>query len=449
MKRTARLFCHLFTCVLSASEFAAAADPLPPVKNLILMVGDGMGLAQITSARYLKGRLAVEDMKFMGVSYTHSIQNFVTDSSAGATALASGYLIANGEVGIHSDGRPVKLLGEYAQEAGKWTGLVVTCRVTHATPASMVTHVKSRGSEDDIALQLAQSGVDVIFGGGWDKFLPVRSQKLSEDAPRRPAVTAGLAPGPEHFITGHEHFVTGRELFPSARILAAESPLLWSGNPYGTRNDSRNLVEEMKKRGYRFIRSPAELSVISSGPPGRVLGLFHSGAMPKASEGRNPSLSAMTLGALEILSPSPKGFFLMVEGSQIDWGGHANDFEYVMNEAADFDTAIDTVRRFLRDAGIEKETLVVVTADHETGGLSFNVHPQLALGLEPKWTTTNHTAAPVPVFSAGPRAEQFCGYQSHEQIGRCLIEAVVGGKVEFAYPKTKAFPAERPPARKF
>jgi alkaline phosphatase len=411
------------------------------VKNLILMIGDGMGLAQITSARYLKGRLAVEDMKCMGVSYTHSIQNFVTDSSAGATALASGYLIANGEVGIHSNGRPVKLLGEYAEEAGKWTGLVVTCRVTHATPASMVTHVKSRGSEDDIALQLAQGGVEVIFGGGWDKFLPVRSQKVSEDAPRGPAGTAGLAPG-------RELFITGRDLLPSTRFLAAENPLLWNGNPYGTRNDSRNLVEEMKKRGYRFIRSPAELSVISSGPPGRVLGLFHSGSMPKASEGRNPSLSAMTLGALEILSHAPKGFFLMVEGSQIDWGGHANDFDYVMNEAADFDTAIDTVRRFLRDAGIEKETLVVVTADHETGGLSLNVHPQLALGLEPKWTTTNHTAAPVPVFSAGPRAEQFCGYQSHEQIGRRLIEAVVGGKVEFAYPTTSAFPAEHPPVRK-
>ncbi len=412
-----------------------AADPPVPVtpKNVILMIGDGMGLNQLISARYLKGKLAVEGLEHMGVSYTHSLQNFVTDSSAGATVLGSGYKIVNGEVGAHPDGSPVKLIVEYAEERGKWTGIVVTCRVTHATPASMAAHVKSRGSEDEIAVQLAQSDVDVILGGGWDKFLPVRELKIRADDAR--ATRTLLA--------------SFSERQAAASALIAEAPLLWNGNPYGTRKDGRNLIEEMKQRGYRIVRTGAELSLITSGAPGKLLGLFHSGPMAKASEGRNPSLSAMSLAALKILSSSPKGFFLMIEGSQIDWGGHANDFDYAQSEAADFDTAIDSVLRYLKEAGIEDETLVVITADHETGGLTLNVHPQLPLGMEPKWTTTYHTAAPVPVFSSGPCAEQFTGIQDHERIGRKLIEAVAGAKVELIYPAGKSAPTDMPPVRRF
>jgi alkaline phosphatase len=416
----------LFLGFLTFSSLARADPPPAAPRNVILMIGDGMGLAQIAVARYQKGRLALEDMKCAGFSYTHSLRNFVTDSSAGATALGTGYLIANGQVGVHPDGTRIKTVLEYAEERGLWTAMVVTCRVTHATPASLATHVDSRNSEDDIAVQLAESRVEVILGGGWDKFLPVRSTRIHWDRS-----------GPDG--RGGSFLASGKELLSPKTALLAEKPLLWDAKPYGTRTDRRNLVGEMERRGYRFVRTSSELALASSGPPGKLLGLFHSGPMPKASEGRNPSLPAMSLAALKILSQSPQGFFLMIEGSQIDWGGHANDFDYVVNEAADFDNAVETVQRFLRDSGLERETLVLVTADHETGGLTLNVDSNLSMGVDPKWTTKSHTGIPVPVFSSGPCAELFSGIQTHEAIGRKVVECVAGRKLVFTYPLLRRY----------
>jgi alkaline phosphatase len=120
-----------------------------------------------------------------------------------------------------------------------------------------------------------------------------------------------------------------------------------------------------------------------------------------------------------------------------------------MHEAADFDSAIGAVMRFLKDAGIDDETLLVVTADHETGGLTLNVDSKLALGFEPKWTTTYHTAAPVPVFSCGPGADLFTGVTNHERVGRRLIECVVGHEVKFEYPPARGEPEAMKPSRSF
>lgn len=406
-------------------------------RNVILMIGDGMGLAQITAARYKKGRLALEDMESTGFSYTHSLEDFITDSSAGATALAAGYRILNGWVGLHPDGTPTKTVLEFAEEKGMWTGLVVTCGITHATPASMATHVKSRGSEEDIALQLSQCDIEVILGGGWDKFLPVRSTKIGEETPVEPPVFAARPWGSSQLLVSGRGFLE-RSLLTADRLIGAD------GKPYGGRRDKRNLIGEMEKRGYRFIRSAAELALVSSGAPEKLIGLFNSGAMPKASEGRTPSLPAMSLAALKILSQSPKGFFVMIEGSQIDWGGHANDYEYAVNEAADFDDAVAAVQRFLKDSGLDRDTLVVVTADHETGGLALGPDGQLRLGTAPQWTTKGHTGIPVPVFACGPGARAFGGIQTHDGIGRKLIANVCEGKATFAYPSGKRTPGAKP-----
>jgi alkaline phosphatase len=381
-----------------------------------------------------KGQLAVEGMKHAGFTFTHSLQSFVTDSSAAATALATGYLALNGQVGMTVDGTPVKTVLEYAEAEGKWTGLVATSRITHATPASMVSHVKSRGSEDEIAAQITKSNVEVIFGGGWDKFLPRRKSRVGLPPSPGKEVLASVAPAA---LSSALNAGAGMSL-----AAAPAEPLLLGldGKPYGTRSDGRDLMAEMLKQGYRLIRTPAELSMVSAGPPTKVLGLFHSGPMPKASEGRSPGLPAMTLSALRILSQSPKGFFLMVEGSQIDWGGHANDFAYTVAETADFDTAVGTVLDFLEDTGIAGETLVVVTADHETGGLSLTPNSALPMGVEPKWSTKGHTGCPVPIFSAGPGADLFSGIQTHEEIGRNLVESVSSKDVRFAYPPDKSLP---------
>lgn len=421
----------LFAVLVGRFPPSLAGEPAKPAgtgtaRNVILMIGDGMGLAQISAARYHKGELAVGEMRHVGFSDTHSLRNFVTDSSAGATALATGYLIVNGEVAVAFDGTPLKTLIGYAKECGKWTGVVVTSRVTHATPASFMAHVKSRGNEYEIALQIATNGAEVILGGGWDMFLPPssRSVKATEREATTVLVGAGDLPGSQR------------------AVLLAEKPLVdLDGKPCGTRTDQRNLIAEMLRQGYRFVRTPGELSLITSGPPGKVIGLFHSGPMPRVTEGRTPSLSAMALAALEILMQSPNGFFLIIEGSQIDWGCHENNFDYAMEEAADLDTTVGAVVRFLKKAGIDGDTLVVVTADHETGGLTLNARGDLPLGFEPRWTTKDHTGVPVPVFAAGPRADLFSGMQSHERIGRSLIETVVGHGVSFSYPPDGSYPS--------
>jgi alkaline phosphatase len=303
----------------------------------------------------------------------------------------------------------------------------------------MVAHVKSRGSEMDIALQIAESDVEVILGGGWDYFLPLRTRNIDE--PFR----GGRGPDTASLGGGKAFLASGRDLLAGEReTLIAENPRLGAdGKPYGRRKDKRNLVDEMEKRGYRFVRTASELYLATVSAPEKVLGLFHSGAMPKASEGRTPSLSAMSLAALRVLARSPRGFFLMIEGSQVDWGGHANDFDYAVQEAADFDDALAAVQRFLKDEGIMDETLVVVTADHETGGLSLPAHPLLSRAFEPKWTTKSHTGIPVPVFACGPDAASFGGIQTHELLGRKLVERVAGRKIVFSYPETRRTPQPR------
>lgn len=333
-------------------------------RNVILMIGDGMGPAQLTLARYQKGDLAVHRMPVSGLSYTQSLRDFVTDSAAAATALAAGERVANGAVGQRPDGTRIRSVVEVAEELEMWTGLVATSRVTHATPAAMATHVPSRAQEHAIAEQLAASGVEVLLGGGRDMF---------------------------------------------------------RGRP-----DGRDLIQEMIRGGYSYVHTASELTLASTRVTGRLLGLFSPAAMPKVTEGRSPALKAMALAALRVLARSPRGFFLMVEGSQIDWGGHQNDVDYVLHETVDFDDALDAVLRFLSDAGIEDETLVVVTADHETGGLTLHANPKLRLGVEPRWTTEGHTGVPVPVFARGPAALRFSGVQDHARIGRELIRLVSG-----------------------
>ncbi|MBI4584912.1 MAG: alkaline phosphatase [Planctomycetes bacterium] len=438
---TARFFSFGLTVLLvswalkipSVGDQPESPQPGKPAKirNIVLMIGDGMGIAHLTLARLHKGRLAMEEAENFGLSATSSLNAFVTDSSASATALGTGYLIQNGVVGQHPNGKTVKTILEYAEEKGLWTGVVVTCRVTHATPASMATHVSSRGSEDDIALQLSQKDLEVIFGGGWDKFLPRRIESVRAGS--------GEASGARGIFTAVEPERQSDRTPSRGQLLEHPRPLIdAAGSPYGGRKDGKNLLKEMASRGYRSIRTAGELATITLGPPGKVIGLFHSEAMPPAREGRSPSLVAMTHSALSILSQSPQGFFLMVEGSQIDWGAHQNSADYAMTEAADFDDAVGEVFRFLKESRLLQETLVVITADHETGGLSINPHPQLAFGFEAKWTTKGHTGIPVPVFSAGPASDRFAGFQSHAEIGRKLIEGLLDRKLVWDYPGSKA-----------
>lgn len=337
-------------------------------RNVILMIGDGMGVAQLTAGRTHKGSLELERFTSGGLSVTHAAgDDYITDSAAGATAYACGIKTLNGMIAVAPDGTRVRTLAELAKEKGKKTGVVATCGVTHATPASFLAHVPSRGSQFEIAEQIAASDVDVLLGGGWGWFLPTQQG--------------------------------------------------------GRRTDGKDLRSVMQSRGFVWCTTPEEFHATDLGRTEKLVGLFADNHVGPAPE-RNPSLAAMTESALTMLSRSGKGFFLMVEGSQIDWASHDNKSDETAIEVADFDDAIGAVLRF---AERDRSTLVVVTADHETGGYAIVGGSLRDSTVTGKFSSTGHTATMVPLFAFGPGAEHFSGILQNDEIGRRL-KALLGGK---------------------
>lgn len=316
-------------------------DSLLP-KNIILLVGDGMGPAQIYAGQVAnKGRLNLTTMPVTGQSKTNSADELITDSAAGATAFATGVKTYNGAIGMDAEGNPVETILEQAEAHGLSTGLVASCGITHATPASFIAHQAQRNMYEEIAADFLATDIDVFIGGARDHF--------------------------------------------------------------EKRADGRNLLNELEDKGYTVVTEMAQLQDLRAG---KVAGLISAGHQSPVMEGRGNMLSNAARFALNLLDKNDKGFFLMIESSQIDWGGHDNNLEYVVTEMLDFDKVIGEVLAF---AAADGETLVIVTADHETGGLSL-VGGDLNEGVvEGNFSTGGHTAVPVPVFAFGPGAPLFSG----------------------------------------
>ncbi|OGB66090.1 MAG: hypothetical protein A2Y94_09390 [Caldithrix sp. RBG_13_44_9] len=333
------------------------------VKNVILYIGDGMGITQITSSRiYLMGadgRFEMEKMPITGLITTHSVDRLITDSAAGATALASGYKTKNGMIGMNRDSVAVVTILEAARDKGLSIGLISTSSITHATPASFAAHVSSRRSQSEVASQLIDAQISLLLGGGKSFFLP---QELS-------------------------------------------------GSKRSDQIDLRQLAVE---KGYSIVQNKEELQKIGKGP---VLGIFAlEGLQGDSSE---PSLKDMTEAALKVLSQNKKGFFLMVEGSQIDWAGHDNSFPDLWREMKAFD---DAVAVGLQYSAENEKTLVIVTADHETGGLLIEDGHNDGKDLQIAWHLKGHTGTMVPLFVSGPKAELFSGIKDNTEIPVILSE---------------------------
>ena len=351
----------LYFFVLFFISLSGHALQAPIPKNIILMIGDGMGITQITAGKIVKGRLNLEEFKHIGLLMTHSQDALVTDSGAAGTALATGYKTYNTAISVARDGTPLKTITEYAQEANKATGLVVSSSITHATPAVFSAHVDSRKKYSVIAEQITSSGIDVLFGGGWEFFV------------------ANTTPG-------------------------------------SNRADHKDLLSELAK-SMTVIQTAEEFEML--GDVDAVAGLFYKKHPPMADE-RNPGLPELTKKAIEILAKNKNGFFLMVEGSQIDWAGHDNNQDDVITEMIDFD---DTIGIALDFAKKNPQTLVLVTSDHETGG--FAIHDgsiKDKVVTESAFTRTHHTAEMVPVFAYGPGASDFTGIGDNTKIGKTIIK---------------------------
>lgn len=310
--------------VLVFYSFAGAAVPNvnaeedKEIKNIIFMIGDGMGPAMTTAYRYMQDEdsstPAMKDTLFdkhlvgMQSTFSEDGEENVTDSSAAATAMSTGEKTYNGAVGIDNDGTKLKTVLEQSKEVGKATGMVTTVQLPHATPASYASHVTERHKYDEIANQYyddlinGEHKVDVLLGGGTDYF----------------------------------------------------------------KREDRNLVKEFKNDGYNYVTNTNELKKNDSN---QLLGLFAPVGMPKAIDrpAEDPSLTEMTKEAIESLKQDKDGFFLMVEAGQIDWGAHDNDIVATMSEMKEYEQAMKAAIEFAKE---DEETLVVGTADHSTGGLT-------------------------------------------------------------------------------
>ena len=316
-------------------------------KNVILLIGDGMGPEPVGLAiyynRFMNGmdkRLNLERLMAggnTGYCLTYQYGTVITDSASAATALASGVKTRDAIIGKDHDGRPMKTITDIATQLGKSAGLISNTRITHATPAAFYAHIIHRDMENEIASQLIERGdLNVAFSGGAQHFIP-----------------AGLKV--------EEHF----------DLKGIDTKAGWGGSK---RKDNRDLIGEARRKGYAIVANDQELSVLEAKNTDKVLGLFSASGFPSAIDRQPhhqtgvPTLSQLTEKALEILKKNPQGFFLMVEGGQIDWVAHGNDVASVLHEMWEFDRAIGVVMSF---AESNPDTLIVVTADHDTGGLAI------------------------------------------------------------------------------
>jgi alkaline phosphatase len=345
-------------CVLILISFATPllAQKNTSPKNIILMIGDGMGPAQVYAGLTAnKGHLNLERCTAIGFHKNQASDEYVTDSAAGATAFACGQKTYNGAIGVDANKQPLPTILEIAEHNGLSTGLVATCSITHATPASFIAHQPSRSMDEAIAADFLKTDIDLFIGGG-------------------------------------RKFFTQRE-------------------------DKKNLVDDLKSRNYQIANSISEVQNVTSG---KLAAFLADEQQARFSEGRGDELVKSTEAALNILQQNKKGMFLMIEGSQIDWGGHGNDTQYIVNEMIDFDNAIGKVLDFAQKEG---NTLVIVTADHETGGFSI-VDGDMKTGkVEGKFTTDHHTGVMIPVYAFGPGAEKFAGIYENASIFHKMIEA--------------------------
>ncbi len=350
VKWTSSLLAPALLIACSSHSDHNTSAPASGIKNIVLMIGDGMGpqqvgllqdFAKLSKTRLYRNRdTAIELFANEGqlaLSSTRPFGKLVVDSACSATQLASGKPALSETIGLDIDGNSTQTILEKAKTQGKSTGLITDTRITHATPAAFAAHQAHRSLENEIAIDIMENSVDVLLGGGLRHWIPQNSS---------PVDTALVTLINE----------------PSVKIKSK-------------RKDTRNLLEEAKKANYNLAFNAQQLEKITSG---KVLGLFSSNSMldgiayshcKVADNCIQPSLAEMTKKALDLLSEDKDGFFLMVEGGQIDWAGHNNDAGDLLHQMLKFDEAVQVVYDWVEN---RSDTLVVITADHETGGFGFS-----------------------------------------------------------------------------
>lgn len=319
-------------------------------KNIILIIGDGMGLSQISYGMYRNGNYTqLERVPYVGLVKTDNVYGKITDSAAGSTAFSIGKKTCNGAIGQLFDGSYQKTILEYAEENGLSTGLISTSKVTHATPASFIAHNSNRQNYQAIAKDFLKTDIDLVFGGGVSDF--------------------------------------------------------------SKRDDNCNLLDSLKNFDYKVYEG---LQFPDLEINDKVYVLTDPDQPKGIDKGRDTSyLRKAAKWGVNHLSKNDSGFFLMIEAAQIDWECHSNDSLGFEQEQLDFERMLKEVLDF---AEKDKNTLVVITADHETGGLGIVGTDKISNDVAVKFINKRHTGTMVPIFSIGPGAESFTGIYSNTAV---------------------------------
>lgn len=354
------VLCTTKSAVIQKQQDTTTIDS-PKAKNVIFLIGDGMGLGQITAGMYANGnKTHLEEFPVVGLHKSYADDKLITDSAAGATAFACGKKTYNGAISVDRDTVPILTLLEEAESKGLSSGLVASSSIVHATPACFIAHNKYRKNYEEIALDFLTTEVDYFVGGGL-------------------------------------RFFSNREM------------------------DDRNLVKELQKKGYKvedYVNTDIhEISIDST----KNYVYFTADKEPlPALQGRDYLVDASKNAFPFLDQHGDNGFFIMIEGSQIDWGGHANNTEYIISEFLEYDQVIGDALAFAKADG---ETLIVVTADHETGGFAIQKESRMD-SIAGAFTSDYHTGTMIPVFAYGPGSEAFSGIYENTEIYFKIREAL-------------------------
>ncbi len=359
---TRSLLFSLLSCLIFFASCAKKTTNIPDIqsvtfakqpKNIILLIGDGMALAQASAGMYWKGGLeksVFSQFPVVGFHKSYAHDDLITDSAAGATAFSCGQKTFNGAIGMTPDKKACRTILEEWDAAGKATGIAVTCTATHATPAAFIAHEEMRAFTESIALGYMKTPLDCFIGGG--------AYYFSKDRP-----------------------------------------------------DHLNLADTLRSRGY-VVRNGTTFKNLPLDGSAPFMLLTHEKEPPTASAGRNYLPKAVRNASSFLSKRSKKGFFLLVEGSQIDWACHSNDRNWLKSEMLDFDKAITEALAF---AAADGETLVIVTGDHECGALALTDGETKKI-FKPTFGAKYHTGTLVPVYAYGPMAETFQGIYENTAI---------------------------------
>jgi alkaline phosphatase len=321
-----------------------------PVKNIIVLIGDGTGLPQLYAGYTAnKGALNVFNMHYTGLSKTSSYDNYITDSAPGATAISSGVKTNNRAVGVDHTGKPLVLLPDLVRKRKMKTGIITSGDITDATPADFYAHQPERSESVAILYDLLQAPVDLLMGKGSAKTNDTLKNKLA-------------------------------------------AKFNWV--------NSIAKVQQGWSKPWLVTEERAGLSIL---------------------EGRGDWAQQAFTKAIDVLGENKEGFFLVLEGAQIDHGGHANKLPFLVTEVMDFDKVIGKAMEFADSNG---ETLIIVTADHETGGLTLTGGDYSKGYISGQFSTEDHTAIPVPVFAYGPQSQLFTGVYENTEIFRKILQAL-------------------------